>query len=79
MSAHRKDVGCRAIADRFGLGPFLFLLLLIALGGYIGLTASPASAQIPKGNITIELETVASGLTAPLGVTHAGDGSGRPD
>ncbi|MCH8972154.1 MAG: hypothetical protein IH918_08760, partial [Acidobacteria bacterium] len=25
----------------------------------------------------IELETVASGLTAPVGLTHAGDGSGR--
>ncbi len=34
-------------------------------------------AQIPKGDITIELELVASGLTAPLGVTHAGDQSGR--
>ncbi|MBW2418681.1 MAG: PQQ-dependent sugar dehydrogenase [Deltaproteobacteria bacterium] len=34
-------------------------------------------AQIPEGDIVIEFETVASGLTAPLGVTHAGDGSGR--
>ncbi len=34
-------------------------------------------AQIPKGDITIELELVASGLAAPLGVTHAGDQSGR--
>jgi glucose/arabinose dehydrogenase len=34
-------------------------------------------AEIPKGDIIIRLETVASGLTAPLGVTHAGDGSGR--
>ena len=36
-----------------------------------------ATEGIPVGDITIELETVASGLTAPLGVTHAGDGSGR--
>ncbi|MEE9533796.1 MAG: PQQ-dependent sugar dehydrogenase [Acidimicrobiia bacterium] len=39
--------------------------------------ANLARAQIPPGDITIELEPVASGLTAPLGVTHAGDGSGR--
>ncbi len=36
---------------------------------------------VPAGSASeptiIELETVASGLTAPLGVTHAGDGSGR--
>jgi glucose/arabinose dehydrogenase len=38
---------------------------------------SVSSAQIPKGDVIVELETVASGLTAPLGVTHAGDGSGR--
>lgn len=38
---------------------------------------SLASAQIPKGDFLIELETVASGLTAPVAVTHAGDGSGR--
>ncbi|MEE8133776.1 MAG: PQQ-dependent sugar dehydrogenase [Gemmatimonadales bacterium] len=34
-------------------------------------------AEIPKGDITIRLETVALGLTAPVGVTHAGDQSGR--
>ncbi len=38
---------------------------------------SVAAAPIPQGAITIEFETVASGLTAPVGVTHAGDGSGR--
>ncbi len=32
---------------------------------------------IPKGNVVVELETVASGLIAPVEVTHAGDGSGR--
>lgn len=35
------------------------------------------NAQIPKGNITIELEPVATGLVAPIYATHAGDGSGR--
>jgi len=39
--------------------------------------AAHSFAEIPKGDITIELETVATGLTAPLGVTHAGDRSGR--
>lgn len=34
-------------------------------------------AQIPKGDITIELEPVATGLVAPIYATHAGDGSGR--
>ena len=34
-------------------------------------------AEIQKGDITIRLETVALGLTAPVGVTHAGDQSGR--
>jgi hypothetical protein len=34
-------------------------------------------AQIPEGDITVELELVAEGLTAPVSVTHAGDGSGR--
>jgi glucose/arabinose dehydrogenase len=30
-----------------------------------------------SGPTIVELETVASGLTAPVGLTHAGDGSGR--
>ena len=51
------------------------LVAILACG--FGFIAGPASAQIPKGDITIELETIASGLTAPLGLTHAGDGSGR--
>ncbi len=34
-------------------------------------------AKQPSVPLVIELETLASGLTAPLGVTHAGDGSGR--
>ena len=36
-----------------------------------------AVAGIPTSDLTIELEPIATGLTAPLGVTHAGDGSGR--
>jgi glucose/arabinose dehydrogenase len=41
------------------------------------LLGSVAFAQIPKGDVVVEFETVASGLTAPVLVTHAGDGSGR--
>ncbi|MEC9372454.1 MAG: hypothetical protein VYC34_01360, partial [Planctomycetota bacterium] len=37
----------------------------------------PAQGQVPQGTIQIELEVVASGLTAPVTATHAGDGSGR--
>jgi glucose/arabinose dehydrogenase len=36
-----------------------------------------AWAQIPQGEIVVELDLVAHGLTAPVSVTHAGDGSGR--
>jgi glucose/arabinose dehydrogenase/plastocyanin len=43
-----------------------------------GLTlTSAAHAQIPKGDITVQLETVATGLVSPTHLTHAGDGSGR--
>lgn len=36
-----------------------------------------SSGEIPKGDIVIKLEPVATGLTAPIYATHAGDGSGR--
>ncbi len=39
--------------------------------------AGQAPAQIRKGDIKIWLEPVASGLAAPVHLTHAGDGSGR--
>lgn len=51
----------------------VFFLLIIWI---VSLTID-TSAQIPKGNIIIKLETVAAGLTAPIYATHAGDGSGR--
>ena len=50
----------------------IILLLSIAL---LMLAGGVSSAQ--AGVIIIELEPLAAGLTAPLGVTHAGDGSGR--
>ena len=46
---------------------------------FIGALGS-ANAQppgIPQGGVIIELETVASGLTSPVLVTNAADGSGR--
>jgi len=49
----------------------------IAVVLLVGGLASIAGAQIVKSDFVVELETVATGLTAPLGVTHAGDGSGR--
>ncbi len=36
-----------------------------------------APAAITQGEIAIDLELVASGLTSPVSLTHAGDGSGR--
>lgn len=37
----------------------------------------PIPEPILKGDITVELEVVASGLTAPVYLTHAGDGTDR--
>ena len=49
--------------------------VVLACLGWLGTNAG--QAQIPFGDIVIELEPVASGLVSPIGVTHAGDGSGR--
>lgn len=49
---------------------FFFTTIIVLLTSY-------TSAEIPKGDIVIKLETVATGLTAPIYATHAGDGSGR--
>lgn len=37
----------------------------------------PIPAKIPKGNIRVELQTVADGLAAPIGMAAPDDGSGR--
>ena len=39
--------------------------------------ASLAAAQVRPGDLTIELETIVSGLASPIFATGAGDGSGR--
>jgi glucose/arabinose dehydrogenase len=38
---------------------------------------NPVAARIPKGDLTIELQTVADGMAAPLGMAVPDDGSGR--
>ncbi len=46
--------------------------------GTVNVSAASASpTPIPKGPVRVQLTTVASGLTAPLGLMPAGDGSGR--
>ncbi len=46
-----------------------------------GLACSPSAPtvlpSIPKGPVAVELQTIASGLTSPDYLTHAGDGTGR--
>jgi glucose/arabinose dehydrogenase len=39
--------------------------------------ANPVAAQIPVGDITVELDTAAEGLVSPLGVAFPDDGSNR--
>ena len=38
---------------------------------------NPIAARIPKGDLTIELQTVADGLAAPIGMAVPDDASGR--
>src|SRR5262245_18997277 len=56
-------------------GPqFLFLLLTGSLGALLILSERKVEAE---GSLTITLDTVVSGLSNPVFLTHAGDGSGR--
>ena len=52
------------------------LLAALAIGTAHALD-DPIPAPIAKGPIRIELESIASGVTSPNFLTHAGDGSGR--
>ena len=52
-------------------------LRTIVLCAVLVLASQVAVAQVEEGTITVELELVAEGLTAPVSVTHAGDGTGR--
>jgi glucose/arabinose dehydrogenase len=49
----------------------------IALWAILVLASPAGQAQIVEGEITVELGLIAEGFTAPVSVTHAGDGSGR--
>ena len=60
-----------------GLIGMLMLAALLLLAASVSYANAPASLSQATGTQIIELETLASGLAAPLGVTHAGDGSGR--
>lgn len=51
--------------------------LRLTIVAAISVTAFVPYAQGTDGNIAIELQTVAEGLTAPVYLTGAGDGSGR--
>ena len=57
------------------------IITILLVASFVWFLAADSVAaepiSIPKSTFTIELDTVASGLTAPIGVTHAGDGSGR--
>ena len=46
----------------------------VTVGGAI---ENPIAERIPKGDITIELETIADGMVSPLGMAAPDDGSGR--
>ncbi len=51
------------------------MAILAAAVALLLVVVAPTGAA--SGPTIVELETVASGLTAPVGLTHAGDGSGR--
>ncbi len=55
----------------------LFLAFFSSFTVACALLAARADAQILDGDLQIALEEVASGLAAPVQLTHAGDGSGR--
>jgi glucose/arabinose dehydrogenase len=63
----------RRIATRVAKALFL-VVSMVSICPSSGLAQLPL---IPKGNIQIELQTVASGLTAPVDMEDAHDGSGR--
>lgn len=53
------------------------IAVLAVLSALVVGSNSVCLAEISQGNLIIRLDTVASGLTAPIGATHAGDGSRR--
>lgn len=59
---------------RLGLSSVLILALVLAINTA---AANPIPAPINKGSIVIELESIATGLTAPHLALSANDGTGR--
>lgn len=53
--------------------PYIFVLATPAVVH----AAGPIEPAIPKSALTIEFQSIASGLASPNYLTHAGDGSGR--
>ena len=53
----------------------LTMVLPLVVG--LALASEPARGQIPEGNLVIDLDLVAEGLTSPVYATDAGDRSGR--
>src|SRR6476620_5349261 len=81
-----KRLSAYLAATRFSLLRRIATPVAMSLSiAVIGFWASAASLSgepqplplIEKGNIQVELQTVASGLTAPIDLEDAGDGSGR--
>ena len=59
------------------LGVYVAAQFAASQGVVLAQLADPIPAPITTGNITINLEPVADGLTAPIQLTDAGDGSDR--
>ena len=74
----RKEMARSSWSRQFAA---LTVMSLFLLGSMASLRASVADPiplpLITKGNIHIELQTVATGLTAPIDLEDAADGSGR--
>ena len=50
---------------------------LTAAGMFLSAMAAPCLGQITLGSVEIDLKLVSTGMTAPVFLTHASDGSGR--
>ena len=70
MTSPRKEA---TVVRRALMGVTSAVISLVVLSAL----ATQATAEIQKGKITVKLELVGAGLTAPVHLTHAGDGSGR--
>lgn len=62
---------------KVGLAVLLAFAALLILISNVSYAETPVSPNQTSHTQIIELETLASGLTSPVGLTHAGDGSGR--